>query len=548
MSENNSGDGCDQPVSAGAAGALFPPLWVWLVVLTCSAAIAWIRISNVAGDHAVINVLTLILAFIGWLAIVLWFLFFSAFSLRVRLLGLTAIVLGVAGAAAVLRIDHVSGELVPIFAFRWSPVSDHLLAVPPAEPVVGVDLRTATEDDFPGFLGKNRDLRVDHIALDRDWKQSPPRLLWKQPIGAGWSGFATVNGFACTLEQRGDQELVTCYDSRTGELMWARGVQARHSTVMGGVGPRSTPTIHEGRVYTLGATGVLQCLDGATGNLLWNDDLLKRYGVDPAKEQNAIGWGRAASPLVVDNLVVVPAGGPVDGPHMSLAAFDQNTGRLAWEAGNRQISYSSPALATLDGVRQIVIVNEENVTGHDPATGRLLWHHPWPGGSASNASVSQAVPLSGARVLLSKGYGEGAELLQLLRAGDGSFQTKTIWRDKGLLKTKFTNVVVYEDHVYGLSDGILECVELNSGKRKWKRGRYGHGQILAVRDLLLVQSETGDVVLVEANPNAWVELGRFAALEGKSWNNLCLYGSLLLVRNAEQAACYELAVKRPGPT
>ena len=447
-----------------------------------------------------------------------------------------------------LRIDHVSGEMVPRFALRWSPEPDRLLAVPAAEAARGIDLKTTTEDDFPGFLGKNRDLRVDHVALERDWTEHPPRLLWKQPIGAGWAGFSAVNGFACTLEQRGDQELVSCYNVRTGQLVWTHGVRARHSTTMGGVGPRSTPTIHEGRVFALGATGILQCLDGSTGRLLWNDDLLKRYGVDPAKEAMAIGWGRAASPLIVDHLVVVSAGGPAAGPHVSLAAFEQSNGQLAWESGNRQISYSSPALAVFEGVRQIVIVNEDTVTGHDTAAGRLLWDHAWPGGSASNASVSQAVPLEGSRVLLSKGYGGGAELLKLEIAPDGSFRTTTLWRDANLLKTKFTNVVIHDGHVYGLSDGILECVELASGKRKWKRGRYGHGQILGVRDLLLVQSETGEVLLVEANPDKLVELGRLPAIEGKSWNNLCLYGSLLLVRNAEEAACYELAIQRPGPT
>ena len=147
--------------------------------------------------------------------------------------------MSVAATAGVLRIDHVSGEMVPRFALRWSPEPDRLLAVPATEAARSIDLRTTTEDDFPGFLGKNRDLRVDHVALERDWTEHPPRLLWRQPIGAGWAGFSAVNGFACTLEQRGDQELVSCYNVLTGQLVWTHGVQDRHSTTMGGAGRKA---------------------------------------------------------------------------------------------------------------------------------------------------------------------------------------------------------------------------------------------------------------------------------------------------------------------
>jgi outer membrane protein assembly factor BamB len=311
---------------------------------------------------------------------------------------------------------------------------------------------------------------------------------------------------------------------------------------MGGAGPRSTPTIHEGRVYALGATGMLYCLDGSSGGVLWSDNLLERYGVTLDDEENTVTWGRSASPLLVDNLCVVPAGGPPEGPYVSLTAFDKNTGQIVWEAGDRQISYSSPVLATLGGQRQILIVNEDQVTGHDPQNGRVLWSYDWPGGSASNASVSQPVALSEDRVLLSKHYGGGAALLRVNRVEDQEYVVNSIWLDSSLLKTKFTNVVVRGDYIYGLSDGILECVEWASGERCWKRGRYGHGQLLGVGDLLLVQAESGEVALARAAPDRFRELASFQALDGKTWNNLCLYKELLLVRNAEEAACYELAL------
>jgi outer membrane protein assembly factor BamB len=208
-----------------------------------------------------------------------------------------------------------------------------------------------------------------------------------------------------------------------------------------------------------------------------------------------------------------------------------------------QISYSSPALATIAGVRQILIVNEASASGHDPATGDMLWSHPWPGNSSQNASSSQAVPLPGDRVLLSKGYGGGAQLLQFLAHAEGGLEKQSLWANHQVLETKFTNVTVINGHIYGLSNGYLECVELATGRKTWKKSRkanYGHGQVLGVGDLILVQAEDGRVALVEANPREHVELGSIQALSDKTWNNLCLYGHKLLVRNAVEAACYEL--------
>jgi len=151
--------------------------------------------------------------------------------------------------------------------------------------------------------------------------------------------------------------------------------------------------------------------------------------------------------------------------------------------------------------------------------------------------------VSNDRLLLSKGYGVGAKLLQVSRSGQGDWQVAEVWSNSRVLRTKFCNVVVQGDYVYGLSDGVLECVELASGQRVWKAGRYAQGQILGVGDLLIVQAESGEVALVEATSVGHRELGRFAALEGKTWNNPSLYGRYLLVRNAEQAACYELALE-----
>jgi outer membrane protein assembly factor BamB len=299
-------------------------------------------------------------------------------------------------------------------------------------------------------------------------------------------------------------------------------------------------------VYALGAAGCLMCLDGATGHIRWEKDLRKESGISNEEDAKAVPHGRANSPLIVGDLLIVPGGGRRDGPPVSVIAYHKQDGAVVWKGGDRQISYSSPASATLGGVEQVLSVNEDYAGGYDLKTGKLLWEDPWPGKSGADPNVSQAVPLPPDRVFLSKGYGRGAVLLQLAPQPDGTFLANPVWENRKVMKTKFTNVTIKDRYVYGLSDGVLECVSLESGKSMWKNGRYGNGQILRVDDLLLVMGEFGEMLLIEATPDRPNNvLGRFQALDGMTWNNFALAGPYLLVRNAEEAACYELPLQSP---
>ena len=312
---------------------------------------------------------------------------------------------------------------------------------------------------------------------------------------------------------------------------------------MGGLGPRSTPTIDRGHVFALGATGVLRCVDGATGQLVWQQSLPELCGITPEQDLAAIAWGRSASPLVVGQLVIVPLGGPQGGPCHSLVAFDRETGQVRWKGGDQQAGYASPALVTLGGQEQIVIMNEASVSGHTLDSGKTIWSYPWEGQSNGEANCSQPAVISGDRLLLSNR--RKCEAIQLQPTDDLPWNVESIWLGRGKLKTKFTNVVIHDGCAYGLSDGILECVDAQTGKRLWKErdGDFGHGQLLAVGDVLLVQAESGDVVMVEFSPDQLVELGRIHALQDLTWNTPCLAGSLLLVRNRSQAACYRLPLR-----
>jgi outer membrane protein assembly factor BamB len=509
-----------------------------------------IRSTDILGDHAFANIATLLLSVIVVSTITVWFMFFSGYAWRSRLLALAGVVAAVSLFAVLFRIERLSGELVPSFAYRFSLKPDQRLPPPPSGAFSGadkanVDLRTTTEFDFPQFLGPRRNASVENVRLARNWTDRPPELVWRHEIGAGWSGFSVVNGHAVTMEQRGDWEMVTCYSLKTGQIEWANSSAARYEKLEAGIGPRSTPTINEGLVYAIGALGHLVCLDGTTGKRLWEKDLLKEFGITPKDEAAGVPWGRAGSPLVAGDRVIVPAGGSKGGSFVSLAAYDKRQGTLLWKGGDRQISYSSPATANLAGIEQILIVNEDTLSGHDVNTGRLLWEHPWKGHTNSDPNVSQPVPIPPNIVFISKGYGQGAMLLRLGPGTGDDLTPQVVWKNSKVLKTKFTNVAIHGNYVYGLSDGILECVDLTDGLSKWKQGRYGHGQLLLVNDLLLVLSEKGEVLLVEATPESPNNvLGRFQAIDGLTWNNFALSGPYLLIRNADEATCYKLPLEK----
>ena len=540
-------------IAPAAARPLWPPRRVLVSLASLATATVLVRagmLEPVVGgivDQAVRNIITLILVFAALVSLLLWFLRESGHATAVKQMVLGGLLGLVVVAAGSLRIERVSGDLVPEFAWRWAPSRDRLLRTQPAAaPAADAVAWAASPGDFPRFLGPAGDLGLDGPALDLDWTGRPPRQLWRRPIGAGWSGFVTCGDHAVTLEQRGDDEVVSCYSLPTGGPEWAVSVPARHETVLGGVGPRSTPTVRDGVVYAAGATGWLHAIDGATGRVLWKKDVVADLGIDAAAHAAAVAWGRAGSPLVTTDLVIVPGGGPRSAKpeFVSLVAYDRATGERRWTAGDEQISYVTPQLATLGGREVLVAVNEARVVGYDPAARDVVWRFDWPGHSNSDASCSQAVVLDDRRVFISKGYGIGAAVFEL---GDSATATpwtlREAWHEAGNLKTKFTNVAIHDGHAYGLSDGILECVRLADGKRMWKGGRYGQGQVLRVDALLLVQAESGEVVLVDAAPTKHVVHGRLEAVRGQTWNNLCLSGRRLLVRNAEEAACYELPIK-----
>ena len=357
-----------------------------------------------------------------------------------------------------------------------------------------------------------------------DFAKQRPRLLWKQPIGTGWSGFAVREDLALTLEQRGEDEALVAYEATTGKVRWISSWPAHYTSGLAGDGPRSTPTIAGDQVFTIGSHGTLSAHELVSGRRQWLRETLAENGA------TAPEWGVAGSPLVHEGRVIVNVGGPAG---RSLVAYDRQTGAPAWSGGDDPASYASPFVARLLGRLQIVNFNGTSVTGHDPGTGAVLWRQVWP---SQGEKVSTPLVLGDDGVLVSAGYGVGAKLFRLSAAGAG-IQSSLVW-ESTRLKAKFTNVVRHDGLLYALDDGVLACVDPQTGERRWRDGRYGHGQVILVGDQLLVLAESGELVLVDPKPDALHERARFAALAGKTWNPPALAGDLLLVRNDKEAAAW----------
>jgi len=487
-----------------------------------------------------------ITAGVTFLALAGWLLLFSRMSARPKWILFVGAIGVVAGLVATLRFDY-TGNLTPS-AIRLRSWARNLFGSSRVvvESKDTVDLVATGPHDVPEFLGPGRRPVFTDVLLETDWKAHPPRELWRRPIGLGFGSFAVVGDFAVTLQQEGDEEAVVCYEWRTGEPRWKHAYPASFKSSLGGDGPRTTPTIEGGRVYSMGATGILNCLDGRDGKLIWRRDTLAE---NHAKN---LDWGVSCSPLVVDNLVVVLAGlsgtstAEREHPHYALIAYDKLTGEPVWRAGTDDASFSSPTLITLGGVRQIAIANAGTVTGHDPADGRVLWEFPW---QRNMPTVSQVVALDGERVLMSKGYGAGSGVRRITRDEAGKWNVKDIWSKSTVMRTKFTNVVIVGEQAYGLDDGFLQCIDLDKPRVRWTTRRhrevnYQHGQVILVGDVLLVQSEQGDVALVAANPDKFEELCKFSPLSGRTWNYPVMVGNFLLTRNDREAVCYELPTRQ----
>jgi outer membrane protein assembly factor BamB len=527
----------------------------------------------------------LAVAFAVMPALVLWAVVSRRMSVGVRYVTLVLTFVLACGAWGLVRTDGMKGGGGAQFKWRWTPTAEEKLlaqggdepkaapvAVPAAEPPKAsaaadaappkpaasatatpaaapgagtspaptgspaapseaarpIPARTFPRAEWPGFRGPERDGVVRGVRIATDWTASPPSQLWRHPIGPGWSSFAVAGDLFYTQEQRGEDEIVACYRLSTGEPVWRHRDRVRFWESNGGAGPRATPTLANGRVYAFGATGILNVLDAATGAAIWSHSAASDVTVKVPM------WGFASSPLVVDGVVIVAVSG-------ALAAYDQETGKLRWSRPSKGGSYSSPHLATIDGVAQAVLLSSFGAASVAPADGKVLWEYEWKEGGTT--IVQPAVTAEGDILINAIASTGGIGLRRLAVTHDnGGWKVEERWTSRGL-KPYFNDLVVHKGHAYGFDGSILSCIDLKDGERKWKGGRYGSGQVVLLdeQDLLLVLSEEGELALVKATPDRFEEVAKVKAIEGKTWNHPVVVHDVLLVRNGEEMAAFRLS-------
>ena len=507
-----------------------------------------------ADDSTLRVMFTLYLVPATMAALLVWWAFRSGFSWKTRLIGLGVVAVPAALFLSLCRIERFEGDMRPRLAWRWEPTAEELAAAywkKAGRSADGIDQSSGIgavllgspgitlpvgEADWPRFRGAQGDGVVRNLRIRTDWQENPPQEVWRHPVGPGWSSFAVVGRRLFTQEQRGEFEAVVCYDAQTGEEIWAHEDRARHETSMGGIGPRATPTVYGSHVYSLGATGILNCLDPLTGEAIWSRNILQDAGVK-GRSVDPPPWGVAGSPLVFEGTVVVNAGGRQG---RAVIAYDRLTGEIKWASGDHPAGYAAPRLETIGGVQQVIVFDADGVAGYDPIMGEELWRSPsWT--NSPRINVAQPIVRDERYVLIGTGYGTGSALWEVA-SDDGRWSVTSVWERPGRFKLKFNGAIYKEGYVYGLDEGILACIEYSTGRQQWKRGRYGHGQLLLIdeQDLLLIQAEKGDVVLVAATPDEHRELVRFTALDDVTWNHPVLNRGFLYVRNYKEAACYDL--------
>ena len=497
------------------------------------AAVALLAVSRLVDESIASGMMGLLLVLyavpVASLAIVASAAGARRLAARSRRAAMAGAILLSCGVWTLLRSEGITGAGEAEFRWRWAKTAEQLfLEAKGDEPATSLAIQpaTAARSDWSGFRGRHRDSALQGVRIETDWNASPPTLLWRRPVGPGTSSFAVGNGLLYTQEQVGEHEAVTCYALDTGELVWMHRDKARFWDSHVGPGPRATPTLGEGRVYALGATGILNALDATDGTVLWSRNAATDTGA------TVPDWGFAGSPLAVGDLVVVAVSG-------TLAAYDWATGEPRWFGPSGRGSYSSPHPLTIDGEAQVLLMSSSGLTSVTPRDGSVLWEHVWPGGDR----IVQPAEVREGGLLVADGSGFSLRRIAVTH-NDSKWSVAERW-ESTRLKPYFNDFVVHERHAFGFDGSILACIDLKDGSRKWKGGRYGHGQLLllADQDLLLVLSERGELVTVAANADRYEEIARHAGIEGKTWNHPALVGDILLARNSEEAAAFRLVLE-----
>ncbi len=385
---------------------------------------------------------------------------------------------------------------------------------------------TGWASDWPCWRGPRGDGISRETGLAHSWPEGGPKKLWSTPLGSGFSSVSVAGGKAYTMYATEAGEMVACISMADGKFIW----QTRSGNMLEneyGNGPRATPTVTDGRVFTHGGTGQLLCLDAATGKKIWGFNTLDKFG-----DKN-LDFGLSASPVVVDNMLVVVVGGKGD---QTLAALDKTTGDVLWAGLKGKGGYSTPFPIEVGGLRQLAILTGQAIVGVTLKEGRELWRDPW----KTSLDANVATPIfHDDRLFVASGYGTGCALFQLT-ATAGTTQAKKLWASKNM-KNYFSTCVLLDGYLYGFNNTILTCMEFATGKVRWRQRGFNRGSLVAADGMLFILGERGTLALAKVTPDAYEELGRVEkVLEPKTWTVPTIADGRLLVRNEKELICLDI--------
>ncbi|CAN5157314.1 PQQ-like beta-propeller repeat protein [soil metagenome] len=399
----------------------------------------------------------------------------------------------------------------------------------------------ASAASWPQYHGPHTNNVASEDFPSSAWGE--PKVLWKHQTGAGFSSFAVAGGMAFTLfTQEIDgipRESCVAYDATSGEQLWSAplgiarydcGGDSGTRNNKGGDGPRSTPSYSEGKLYALDARLALFCFDARSGELVWSRDIGKDH------DGQELRWQNAASPLVIGDRLFLAGGGSVQ----ALLALDKNSGKTLWAVGDDKLTHATPIHTTLHGTEQIIFFTQKGLVSVVPDSGTELWRYPFPFNTSSAASPVVWEDI----VFCSAGYGVGAGAVRIAKQGD-RFAATEIWRTPNDNINHWSTPIVHDGYLYGMfsfkdyGSGPLACVDIRTGKMRWKEKGFGPGNVILAGSTLLALSDDGHLVAAQASPTKYSEIGRAKILDGKCWSTPALADGKIYARSTEEAVCLE---------
>lgn len=384
--------------------------------------------------------------------------------------------------------------------------------------------------DWPQFLGPDRTGVYRGPALSESWPSQGPKVIWRVPVGQGFSGPVVVQGRVILFHRVGNQEVVDAFDAKTGAARWRYAYATTYRDDFGfDEGPRAVPVVADGIVYTFGAEGQLHAVDFAKGTKVWSVDAMRTFGVPKGF------FGAAGSPLVEDGRVLANVGGPKAG----IVAFDARTGKVLWTATTDGASYSSAAGATIGGRRLAIFLTRAGLVGLDPATGQVQFQRPWRARQAASVNVATPVVV-GNLIFVSSEYGPGAGVFEI----NGSTLAE-LWTSDEILSNHYSTSVHHQGFLYGYHGRqefgpSFRAVELRTGKVRWSQDQFRAGSVMLAGDRLVIMRESGELILAAASPEAFKPIARAQILPAVVRAYPALSDGLLFVRNENTMIALDL--------